>query len=179
MSEPKNESLQIFGSLVAGFAQACVNLNIVAGQRAGRLLSNYEFGAWYPYERLRELERTVIDSYTRSEPILERVGIEMMKAWYTFGPGKEFIKRGEDFLHFQTGSLGYASVVKGPPEQVGLFVLEHIDSEAGRARILSTTPFDKHLERGVLIGGMSAPGDLDFVDVVYDPTTHRYLVEYH
>jgi hypothetical protein len=133
MSEPKNESLQIFGSLVAGFAQACVNLNIVAGQRAGRLLSNYEFGAWYPYERLRELERTVIDSYTSSEPILERVGIEMMKAWYTFGPGKEFIKRGEDFLHFQTGSLGYASVVKGPPEEVGLFVLEHIDSATGRA----------------------------------------------
>ena len=62
---------------------------------------------------------------------------------------------------------------------MGLFVLEHIDSATGRAVILSTTPFDKHLERGVLIGGMSAPGDLDFVDVVYDPTTHRYLVEYH
>ncbi|MBK9367951.1 MAG: hypothetical protein IPN01_16810 [Deltaproteobacteria bacterium] len=179
MSVPPNDSLMISGIFLAGFAQSCVNLNIVAGQRATRLLANYEFGAWYPYGQFRELQVNFFEAYSNGAPILERVGIEMMRAWYHFGPGKDIVKTGVDFLHFQTGSQGYASVVKGPVHEVGSFVLEDVNSERGYARILSTTPFDRDMERGVLIGGMSAPGDLDFVDVTYDRASNCHIVEFH
>ena len=79
--------------------------------------------------------------------------------------GKALVKRGVDFLYFQSGSQGYASVVKGPKDQVGSFDLEQIDEAQGQAIIHSTDPFNKDLERGVIIGGLSAPGDLDFIDV--------------
>ena len=94
--------------------------------------------------------------------------MEMMLAWYNFGPGKDIIKKGVDFLYFQTGSQGYHSVVMGPEELVGNFDLVEIDEKNGKALIHSTDPFNKDLEKGVIIGGMSAPGDLDYIDVTVD-----------
>ena len=89
----------------------------------------------------------------------------MMKGWYHYGPGKEIIKTGTDFLHFQTSSEGYYSVVKGPKEKIGDFKLEKIDLDRGYAKVFSTTPFNRDMERGVLIGGMKAPNDLDYIEV--------------
>ena len=174
----KAKDLRVFGATLQGFAQACINLNIVAGAKAENLLGDIEITGWYPFEKLREIERVVLQAYENSAPILERVGMEMMLGWYNFGPGKEIIKRGVDFLHFQTGSQGYASVVNGPEELVGSFNLEFLDEESGRARINSTTPFNKDLERGVIIGGMSSPGDLDFVDVKNDENPQVYQIEF-
>lgn len=174
----RSTDLKVFGATLQGFAQACINLNIVAGAKAENLLGEIEITGWYPFEKLREIERVVLQVYENSAPILERVGMEMMLGWYNFGPGKEIIKRGVDFLHFQTGSQGYASVVKGPEELVGSFNLEFLDDKGGRAKIISTTPFNKDLERGVIIGGMSAPGDLDFVDVKNDEDPQVFQIEF-
>ena len=117
--------------------------------------------------------------YENPKPILEKVGAEMMFSWYSLGPGKEIIKRGVDFLHFQSGSEGYASVVRGPEEGVGSFKLMEIDEKEGNALIYSTTPFDKNLERGVIIGGMSAPGDLSYINVDNDEDAQRFRIEFH
>jgi len=174
----KATDLRVFGATLQGFAQACINLNIVAGAKAENLLGDIEITGWYPFEKLREIERVVMQAYENSAPILERVGMEMMLGWYNFGPGKQIIKRGVDFLHFQTGSQGYASVVNGPEELVGSFNLEFLDEESGRARINSTTPFNKDLERGVIIGGMSSPGDLDFIDVKNDENPQVFQIEF-
>ncbi len=166
MSEKETgEELKVFGATILGFASACVNLNIVAGSKATSLISGIEVNGWYPFERLREIEQLVLQSYERCGPIMERAGIEMMTIWYNEGPGKGIIKRGVDFLYFQSGSQGYASVVKGPKEQVGSFDLVEIDEARGRALIHSTDAFNKDLERGVIIGGLSAPRDLDYIDV--------------
>jgi hypothetical protein len=170
--------LVVFGATIQGFAQACINLNIVAGARAENLIGEIEVTGWYPFEKLREIERVVLEAYENSAPILERVGMEMMLGWYNYGPGKEIIKNGLDFLHFQTGSQGYASVVKGPENLVGSFNLEAVDEQAGRARIHSTTPFNKDMERGVIIGGMSAPGDLDYIDVKNDQDPQLFQIEF-
>lgn len=164
-TEQRDQELKVMGATIQGFAQACINLNIVAGTTAGSLIADLEPTAWYPFERLREIERVVLHSYEGAGQILERVGVEMMMGWYHFGPGKEIVKRGVDFLHFQSGSEGYASVVHGPEEEVGAFTLREIDEDNGTALIHSTDPFNKDLERGVIIGGMSAPGDLDYIDV--------------
>ena len=46
----------VHGALMAGFAQACVNLNIIAGRRATVLLSDLDVGRWYPLAKWFELE---------------------------------------------------------------------------------------------------------------------------
>lgn len=179
MSSGKKKELEVFGATILGFAQACIHLNIVAGSKTNDLIKDIEVNKWYPFENLRDLERIVIESYENVEPILERVGTEMMQTWYNFGPGKQIIDGGVDFLHFQSSSQGYASVVKGPEELVGSFKLVKLEEKLGKALIHSTTPFDKNLERGVIIGGISAPGDLDYIDVNNDEDEHYFNIEFH
>lgn len=169
----------VHGALMAGFAQACVNLNIVAGRRATALLSDIDVGRWFPLAKWFELERMVGESYSNVEPIRLKLGIEMMTLWYHRGPGKALIHRGADFLHFQTGSNGIVSVIRGPREVVGSFDLEEFDLERGRAVVRSSTPFDRTIERGVLIGGVLAPGDLNYVDVTNDGDPNCLVVEFH
>ena len=176
--ESKKE-LKVLGATIQGYAQACINLNIVAGSRADYIIKDIDVNSWYPYERLLVIEKIVVESYDNAEPILERVGMEMMLGWYNFGPGKEIINKGVDFLEFQTGSQGYASVVVGPEELVGSFKLEEIDAANGKALIHSTTPFNKDLERGVIIGGMTAPGDLDYIDVNNDEDKHYFRIQFY
>ena len=179
MSSGKKKGLEVFGATILGFAQACINLNIVADPKANDLIKDIEVNKWYSFDVLRDLERIVIESYENVEPILERVGMKMMLIWYGSGPGKQIIDGGVDFLRFQSGSEGYASVVKGPEELVGNFKLVKLEETLGKALVHSTTPFDKNLERGVIIGGMSAPGDLDYIDVNNDEDEHYFNIEFH
>jgi hypothetical protein len=177
--ENKEKNLEVFGALIQGFAQACVNLNIVAGSKAGGLTTGIEFTGWYPLERWRDIMKTVLEAYKKADIIMERVGVEMMRGWYYFGPGKEIVKRGIDFLHYQSGSQGYESVVKGPQELVGSFKLVEVNEQKGTALVHSTTPFDRDMERGVLIGGMSVVGDLDYVDVDNSENKDYFKIEFH
>ncbi len=181
----EQEQVRVLGATIHGFAQACLDLNIVAGMKPSEgsgirypLLEGIQINGWYPFDRLREIERLVLRSYQDVGPILERVGIEMMTSWYRFGPGKHLIADGVDFLRFQSGSQGYASVVEGPEALVGSFKLLQLDEARRIAIIHSTTPFNKDLERGVIIGGMSAPGDLDYVDVINHPDAHYFRIEF-
>lgn len=175
----ESDELLVHGALMTGYAQACKNLNIVAGRDATRFIDGLQMNQWYPLSQWRELERMVVHHYSNVDPIMVKVGIEMMMGWYHFGPGRELIRRGAGFLHFQTGSNGFQSVVKGTEAQVGAFELELFDKRNGRAVIHSTTPFHRKMECGVLIGGMLAPGDIDYVDVTNDGDPDRLVVEFH
>ena len=177
MLEPRPD-MMVHGALMVGYAQACKNLNIVAGQRAMQFIDNLDMNAWYPLARWQELESIVVRSYKNFDPILVKVGIEMMTGWYHYGPGKGLIKNGPDFIHFQTGSGGFSSVVRGPKEQVGAFELQSFDAGRGKAVIHSTTPFNRKMECGVLIGGILAPGDVDYVDVTNEDPNYL-VVELH
>jgi hypothetical protein len=169
----------VHGALMAGFAQACVNLNIVAGRRAASLLSDLDMARWYPLAKWFELEALVGGAYSNVAPIRLKLGIEMMTQWYHRGPGRQLIRGGADFLHFQTGSNGIASVIRGPRDVVGSFDLAEFDAVRGRAVIHSTTPFNRQIECGVLIGGVLAPGDIDYVDVTNPGDPNRLVVEFH
>jgi len=179
MSNEKKQKLQVFGATILGFARACEDIKVIAGYKAGKLTSGVEINKWYPFKRLKDIEETVIKTYEKPGPILERAGIEMMLAWYNFGPGKQIINSGVDFLKFQSGSQGYSSIVKGPESLVGNFELVKIDANKGEALIHSTTPFNKNLERGIIIGGMSAPGDLDYIDVNNDEDEQYFKIEFY
>ena len=80
-------------------------------------------------------------------------------------PGKQLIKRGVDFLHFQTSSEGYYSVIRGNPDKIGDFSLLRVDEKGGTAVVRSTTHLNRDMERGVLIGGLRAPEDLLYISV--------------
>lgn len=169
----------VHGTLMAGFAQACINLKIVAGRDAGELLADLDVTRWYPLHRWLALEQMIGATYQHIDPIRLKLGIEMMTLWYQHGPGRDLVRRGADFLHFQTGSTGIVSVIRGPQALVGSFDLQEFDAAAGRAVIHSTTPFHRKIECGVLIGGLLAPGDLDYVDVHNDGDPNLLVVEFH
>lgn len=173
-------TLVVLGALIMGYAQACLNLNIIAGKRVTAFLTEIQPTSWYPLSRWTELEKIVLQSYRNADAILTRVGMEMMFSWYNFGPGKNIVNKGIDFLHFQTSSEGYASVIKGTSDQVGNFELKSINKDAGKAIVQSTTPFNRKMECGVLIGGMKAPGDLDYVDVINNEDNSNLIeIEFH
>ena len=176
--KPLNASMEVLGALIYGFFQACINLKYIAGEDVNRLVQDISPTGWYPLERYRQLGEIVARSYSDAAPILERVGEEMMSGWYHMGPGKEIVKNGVGFLTFQTSSEGYQSVVKGPMDIVGNFSLETIDVDNGTAIVVSSTPFDRNIERGVLIGGMKAPGDLSYVNVVNEANPDRFEIEF-
>lgn len=173
----KND-VQVFGALMHGFATASIGLNIVAGPTAEGLVQNIDPNEWYPIEKWYGLQEIVLTEYEDQGPIMQKIGEEMMSNWYKLGPGKEKVKTGVEFLEFQTGSEGYYSVVKGTPEQIGDFALKDLDKESGKAVIYSTTPFNKDMERGVLIGGMKAPGDLELIDVSNDENPNQFNISF-
>lgn len=169
----------VHGTLMAGFAQACINLKIVAGRQVGELLADLDVSEWYPLRRWVQLKQMIGVTYQNVDPIRLKLGIEMMSLWYHRGPGKDVVRRGVDFLHFQTGSTGIVSVIRGPQDLVGSFNLRELNAAAGRAVIHSTTPFHRKIESGVLIGGLLAPGDLDYVNVHNDGDPDLLVVEFH
>jgi hypothetical protein len=174
-----SEAMEVSGALLAGYAQACINLKIVAGEKAALLPTNIQPELWYPLDCWQKLGELVISAYDDPGPIMERVGIEMMSAWYHHGPGKKRISSGAEFLRFQTGSDGYRSVVKGPASAVGDFRLRAFGEQRGTAVIESSTPFNRDMERGVLIGGMQAPGDLAYIDVTNSINKNVFLITFY
>jgi hypothetical protein len=83
-----------------------------------------------------------------------------------------------DFLRHHSGPEGYASFVQGPEALAGSFRLTMLHENAGVALVHSTTPFDRSLERGLILGGMSGPGDLELVDVDNYPDPDFFRVEF-
>jgi len=172
------QEIELSGVFLQSFGRACKNLHILASERVEEILATRPDG-WYPAASFVTLFHAIETRYRDFEPIKERIGVEMMKLWYELGPGRSLVSSGVDFLRFQTGSQGYHSVVRGPSTAVGAFSLQELDEGAGRARVASTTPFDRTMERGVLLGGMQLAGDLVYVDVRNAPDPSTFELTFH
>jgi len=172
------QGVEVQGVFLRSFAGACVNLRILAGEEAA-VLAAAEPNGWYPADGFLLALSTLGERFHDFDPIKERIGVEMMQLWYDRGPGRTIVNKGVDFLHHQTGSQGYHGVVRGRAEAIGDFALERFDEAAGRARVRSTTPFDRTIERGVLLGGLRLAGDLSYVDVVNTPDSSVFEIEFH
>jgi hypothetical protein len=170
--------VEVMGVFLQALGNACVNLHLLAGEEAVEACS-VEPMVWYPASRFAELFESVVGRFPTPDPVQERIGIEMMKLWYDPGPGRGIIKTAADFLRYQTGSLGYHSLTRGPAEQKGGFSLVELNEATGRATVRSTTPFDRTMERGVLLGGLRLTGDARFVRVDNDADRSVFHVEYH
>jgi hypothetical protein len=154
---------EIYGTLFLAFLNAGESLRLLLRPEVEQIVL-FESDKWYPIEEFQKLLR-LASQYKNHGSILEQIGIEMMKGWYHHGPGKSTISSGVDFLHFQSSSNGFRSVVKGPPELVGNFDLIELNEAGGTAGVHSTTVFPRELERGVLIGGLGLAGDLLYYDI--------------
>jgi hypothetical protein len=170
------QEIEVLGVFIQSFAHACVNLQILAAVDASEL-AGADPGAWYPAQRFVATIAAIEQRFPVFDPIKERIGVEMMRLWYEHGPGRAIVKRGVDFLHHQTGSMGYHGVVRGP--DIGAFALDMLDEAAGRARVRSTTPFDRTMERGVLLGGLKLAGDHAYVDVDNRADPSVFEIEFH
>ncbi len=173
------DAVQVSGTLFLSFGQACINLNFFIEEEIESFLEEVTPDRWYPLKQFANLLGLVDEKYPDSAPILEQLGVEMMNFWYTAGPGKKIIKRGVEFLHFQTGSEGYHSVIKGKPDQIGEFLLVSLNEEEGTAIVRSTTVFRKDMERGVLRGGLGLAQDLVYIDVDNSEDENVFLIEFH
>ncbi|MBS2018511.1 MAG: hypothetical protein JST00_36940 [Deltaproteobacteria bacterium] len=177
-SDPRLADVKLAGYFVASVAQAFVHLRMLGGPEVETLCAGVEPTGHYPYPRFAALLATVEKRFKDMEPVLEQLGMQMMTDWYEHGPGKGIVTRGVGFLEFQTGSQGYRSVVSGPDSAIGAFTLVALDEKAGTARLKSTTPFPKTMERGILVGGMRAPGDLTYVDAINAPDPQVFDVTF-
>lgn len=171
------DGIELVGVFLHALATACVNLRIVAADEASQILTA-EPAAWYPATQYADLVSSISRRYANSEPIKEQIGIEMMRLWFEHG-GRSLIASGADFVRLQTGSQGYRSVIRGPEERLGDFTLELLDEGRGVGRVRSSTPFDRTMERGILLGGMKLTGDLSFVDVDNSRDPSVFELEFH
>lgn len=168
--------MEVSGVFLLSLARASVNLRVVAGSEWDELIQRTVPGGWYPRALFTDALEVVTKRFREADPVLERVGFEMMRLWYDEGPGRTTVQSGREFLSFQAGSTGYRSLVRGEDDETGAFVLEHVDDAAGRACIISSTPFPRALERGVLLGGIQLGGDVDYVSVTNEPDPSRFEV---
>lgn len=71
-----SQEMMVHGSLMLGYARACMNLNIVAGRRASQMLEGIELSQWYPLSRWHALEGIVVQSYRNAPPIMLKVPVK-------------------------------------------------------------------------------------------------------
>jgi hypothetical protein len=174
----ETSDVEVMGVFLQALANACLNLHLLAGEEAA-LACDVEPMSWYPASRFEELFQRVVGRFPTSEPVRERIGTEMMRLWYDPGPGRSIIATAADFLRYQTGSEGYHSLTRGPADQKGAFSLVELDEARGLAVVRSTTPFDRAMERGVLLGGLRLTGEATFARVENAPDPSTFRVEYH
>ncbi len=172
-----SDKTQILGALLLSSGQACINFKFLVAEETN-FLEKIRAEEWYPLEEFLTFLNSVREKYSDPAPILEQIGIEMMNLWYSQGPGKQIIKRGIDFLHFQTSSEGYYSVIRGNPDQIGDFSLLSLDEKKGTAIVQSTTPFSKDMERGVLMGGLGTTKDLLYINVDNSENENIFLIQF-
>jgi hypothetical protein len=177
LSHP-SEEIEVIGAICLAVGQACVNLQFYTDEQAREMLADLRPDVFYPISMYLDLLRVVTTRYLDPAPILEQIGSEFSRIWYAAG-GNQIVRRGVEFLHFQADSTGYRSVMRGPAEQLGEFTLVELDEAAGTAMMRSTTPYPKDFERGVVLGGLLAPGDLVYVDVDNTADANTFQIEFH
>lgn len=174
-----HDDVRVRGALCLAIGQACINLNFFIDETTKAALAEIHPEEWCPLSTYLNLLDVVAARYADPAPIIEQIGVEMVRIWSEHGIDRSRIRNGLDFLLFQTSSEGYYSMVKGSPETIGDFALVAIDEQQGTAVVRSTTPFDKNMERGILRGGVEFTGSFTYVDVDNSADEHVFLIEFH
>lgn len=161
---------EVSGVILLGLVGAFRRVRVISSQTAGQLTQGIAGDGWYPLARFFTLLDILTAEGRGHSSIVFHAGVEFMRQWYTDGPGHTFIHSGVDFLRYQAGSNGYSSVVRGDPEVVGSVELTELNEASGLARLVAINPFPQEFDRGSFYGGVSVPGDMDWVEVTSEET---------
>jgi signal transduction histidine kinase len=156
--------IEVNGALLRAFCAAGKSIHLLVQDRMAADMT-WDTGQWYDVSEFRALLE-LSSRYSNPAAVLERLGEEMMLAWYSFGPGMSLAPTALEFIRFQTGSQGYNSVVRGAAGDIGCFELVDMDTAGGTATIRSSTIFKREMEVGILCGGLAACNDLLYFEVV-------------
>jgi signal transduction histidine kinase len=155
--------VEVCGALLKCVYDAGVTMRLLAPD--DEAAQRWETATWYPLDELEALQARIIRQ-CRPEPILDRLGEEMIVAWYDQAGEAHLKSQLAEVLCARVGpASAYNALVRSAagPEQ-GL-VLSTMDEEQGLAVVRSTTIFDSALERGMLRGALHACKDLFFYEV--------------
>ena len=61
----------------------------------------------------------------------------------------------------------------------GKFILKSLNEEEGVAVIESTTPYDKDIERGIILGGLKLVTDFPYLSVDNSKNPQIFEIEFH
>lgn len=129
-------------------AQASKNLGLYVAPEAAEHLARAKDAAWVPLEQLLGLLELAAAPYKEQAPLLERLGAEMVDAWYQ----KEAHAKLSGGVRETLAQLGHAyhAIVHGDASETGDVHLTSFDEPSGELFVRSTTPFSRDFERGVL-----------------------------
>ncbi len=165
----------VFRALV----QASKNLGLYVAPEAAEHLERAKEAPWIPLGQLLELLELAAAPYPEPASVLERLGREMVDAWYQKEQGGELPKAVPELL----GELGhgYHQLVRGDGTETGEVHLVTYEPDKGEIAVRSTTPFPRDLERGVLQGLLLRMHDVIGVEPerIRSPGEHRLRVWTH
>jgi hypothetical protein len=179
-NEDKVEEIaQVRGSTIQSFYNICINLEFIAEPDLYNVIKDInDPNDWYPFQILTDLFDLIEKKYKNSDVFFEQIGEETMRLWYEKGEGRHVISKGVDFLKYQAGAKGYKSMVKGPVEVTGEFLLNELNESEGTASLSDTSPFHYAYVKGIIIGGMRGGGDLRSIDVQYTKADRSFFIRY-
>jgi hypothetical protein len=165
----------VFRALV----QAATNLGLYVAPEVAEHLERAKEAAFIPLEQLSDLLALAAAPYAEPAPVLERLGREMVDAWYQKEQGGALPNAVEELL----AELGpaYRGLVHGDVTETGEVSGASFDPEKGELVVHSTTPFSRDLERGVLEGVLLRMKDVIGVEAERSrsPEQHRLRIWTH
>lgn len=157
---------EVAGSFLLGLVQSFYNLSIMPQGGLALDIKHVSPEEWYPYATLIDALRSIEKTFASSEHLFFRAGINFLRIWYEYGPGKTMIHSSLDWLHANDASGGYNSVVRGgSKDEIGWCLLHSIDEERGIAIYENVMPLSLEFVKGVFYGGCILFNDMEYVDV--------------
>ncbi len=157
---------EVAGSYLLGLVQSFYNLSVLPQGGMALDVEQVSTTEWYPYSMLMDAFQSISKTFASSEHLFFRAGINFLRIWYEYGPGKTMIHSGMDWLHANDSSGGYNSVVRGgSKEEIGWCLMQSLDEEQGIAVYENVMPLSLEFVKGVFYGGCLLFDDFEYVDV--------------
>ena len=130
--------IELSGFFVLSFSRACINLNAIVGDEMASWSTGSIRRDWLPASSFRAALDLIADRYPQSSRSWSASGMEMMRLWYEFGPGRSVVKEDHRFSALPDRLWGYASGRAARLKELVSSLREHIDPS--RERRLCTAP---------------------------------------
>ncbi len=133
-------------AVVRALVQACRNLELYVAPEVAERLARFD-EAWVPLSEVLGILDLVAAPYPEPHAVLDRLGEEMVEAWFQKGAPAEPLAASVLLRELRAG---YRAVVRGDVSDAGEIELLRYDEAHGEGLVRSTTPLRRAFERGVL-----------------------------